>query len=76
VRDAEKWFRRAAVELAIAGKHGESYAYVVPFGPDYSTAIAFGDHLIAKLRAQGLQVQVETRRAHNGLALLLTDVTP
>ena len=66
------------VDLMAASKTGEVVAYLIPYGPDYTAAMAASDALIARLRRRGVHVKVVgTARADNGLALLLEeDTTP
>jgi hypothetical protein len=75
VADATAFLNRVELDLLAATKTGECCAYVIPFGPDYTTAMAFGDWLCRQLRERGVQLEVNTRTAANGVALLLTDVT-
>lgn len=76
VRDARRLVDRIEMDMLAATKTGEECAYVIPYGPDYQTALDFGQWLIDQLRARDVVVAVETRRANNGLALLLRDATP
>ncbi len=65
------------VDLMAARKTGEVVAYLVPYGPDYTAALAASDALIARLRRRGVKAKVVgTARADNGLALLLEEDTP
>lgn len=50
-------------------------AYVIPYSENYTVAMAFSDWLIRRLRDRGLTLKVETRRASNGIALLISDIT-
>lgn len=50
--------------------------FVIPYSEDYTLALDFSTWLIKRLRDRGMHVNVETRRATNGLALLLTDAGP
>jgi hypothetical protein len=49
---------------------------VIPCGPDYTAALAAGQALIDRLHERGLEINVETWRAENGIALVMEDVTP
>jgi hypothetical protein len=73
---APEFVNRVDLDLMVARKTGEVCVYLIPDGPDYTLAIDFLTWLIRRLRDRGMQVSVETRRAHNGLALLLIDTTP
>jgi hypothetical protein len=73
---ATDFVNRVDLDLMIAGKTDELVAYIVPFGPDYSQAIEFGQWLVDRLRDRGMVVDIETRRTTNGLILFLTDATP
>ena len=64
------------LDLMVARRTGEVCVFIVPFGVDYTLAIDFSTWLIKRLRDRGMTVDIETRRATNGLALILTDVTP
>lgn len=75
VRDATETVNKIELDLMITRRTGEVFAYLIPYGPDYSLAMAFSDWLIGRLRARGLELAVSTRRASNGLALLIEDVT-
>lgn len=63
-------------DLLAARKCGDCVAYLVPFGPDYTQALAVAQALIDRLRERGLHIRVDVARADNGVALLLEDVTP
>ncbi len=67
---------RLELDLLAARKTGEVVAYVIPFGPDYTTALQLASVLIDRLRDRGVKLKIDTARAENGLALLLEDVTP
>jgi hypothetical protein len=73
---ATEFVNAVDLDLMIARKTGEQCAYLIPHGPDYSLALDFSSWLIKRLRDRGMDLAVETRRASNGLALLLTDTTP
>lgn len=75
VKDGRSFVDHVERDLLVARTSGEVCAFVIPFGPNYTTAMRFGDWLIARLRARDLNLHIETRRASNGLALLLTDIT-
>jgi hypothetical protein len=68
---------RIELDLMVARKTDEVVAYLVPYHneAEWRTAVAFGDHLVQRLRERGLRIRVETRRASNGVALLLEDRT-
>jgi transcriptional regulator len=74
--NATRFASRAYLDLMVARKTGEVVAYLVPFGPDYTLALAFSDWLIQELRSMGMEVGVETRGVHNGLIVFLSDTTP
>jgi hypothetical protein len=76
VADATAFLNRVELDLLAATKTGECCAYLVPFGVDYQVAMSFGDWLCRQLRERGVQLEVTTRTAANGVALLLTDITP
>src|SRR3954463_8422346 len=46
---ATEFVDRVELDLMVARKTGEACAYVIPFGPDYTAAVAFGDWLVARL---------------------------
>jgi hypothetical protein len=73
---ATKFVNQVDLDLMVARKTGEQCVYVIPFSKHYTLAIDFSAWLIRRLRNRGMEVAVETRRPHNGLVLLLTDVTP
>jgi hypothetical protein len=73
---ATELVNRIDLDLMVARKTGEVCAYLIPYGPDYTLALDFSSWLIKRLRDRGMELDVTTRRAHNGLALLLEDVTP
>jgi hypothetical protein len=75
IRDATELVTKIELDLVVARKKGEVGAFVVPYGPDYELAMAFGAWLVHRLRDRDLDIRVTTRRAPNGLALLLEDVT-
>jgi hypothetical protein len=50
-------------------------AYVIPYSENYTVAMRFSDWLLGRLRKRGLKLKIETRRASNGIALLITDIT-
>ena len=62
--------------LMVARKDGEIVQFVVPYGPDHTAALKFGQDLVDRLRRRGLTITVQTARADNGLALLLEEVAP
>jgi hypothetical protein len=76
VSNANALVGQVSLDLMVARKTGEQCAYLIPYQPGYTHALDFGYWLIKQLREDGIQVDIETRRAHNGLAPLLTDVTP
>ena len=76
VNRATEFVNKVDLDLMVARKTGEVVVYVIPYGPDYTLAIDFSTWLVKRLRDRGMEVDIETRRAHNGLALLLSDVTP
>lgn len=67
---------RLELDLMAARRMGECVAYLIPFGPDYTNALAVADALIVKLRDRGVRLRIETARAENGLAYLIEDVSP
>jgi hypothetical protein len=73
---ATEFVNQVDLDLMVARKTGEVCAYVIPYSEHYTTAIDFSQWLIWRLRQRGMVVEVETRRAHNGIALLLSDATP
>ena len=73
---ATEFVTQVDLDLMVARKTGEVCAYLIPYGPDYTLALEWSTWLIKQLRDRGLEVDVQTRRAHNGIALLLSDVTP
>jgi hypothetical protein len=75
VARATESVNRVDLDLVVARKTGEVVVYVIPYSPDYTLALDFSMWLIKRLRDGGMVVDIETRRAHNGLALLLSDVT-
>ncbi len=75
VRDATELVTKIELDLMVARKTDEQCAYVIPYGPDYTLAMQFCDWIVAQLRKRDLDIQVETRRASNGIALLISDVT-
>ena len=75
VRDATQLVNRVELDLMVARKTGEACAYVIPYGPNYSLAMEFSNWLIRRLRDRGVKLTVTTRRASNGLALVLDDTT-
>lgn len=74
--DMTEMVNRAELDLLVARKTGEACVYVIPYGPDYTAALAVGQALIDRVHERGLEIKVETRRAENGLALVMEDVTP
>jgi hypothetical protein len=78
VMNANALVTQISLDLMVAKKTGEQCAWLVPYQPGsgYTEALAFGFWIVEELRKDGIEVDIETRRAHNGLALLLTDVTP
>jgi hypothetical protein len=64
------------LDLLAARKTGEVVAYLVPHGPCYTEGLAVAGALIERLRDRGLQIEVGTARAEDGLALVMEDVTP
>ena len=73
---ATEFVNQVDLDLMVARKTGEVCAYLIPYGPDYTLSLDFSTWLIKRLSDRGMEVGVETRRAHNGIALILTDVTP
>jgi hypothetical protein len=76
VNRATEFVNRVDLDLMVARRTGEAVVYVIPYSPDYTLAIDFSTWLVKRLRDRGMEVDIETRRAHNGLALLLFDRTP
>ena len=75
VKNATKLVNTVELDLLHVRQTGEQCAYLIPYGPNYTLAMAFSDWLIRRLRDRGLKLKVETRRAANGIALLIEDVT-
>jgi hypothetical protein len=75
VKDARRFVDQCELDLLAATKTDEVCAYVIPYGENYTVAMQFSDWLIGELRDRGVDLTVETRRAHNGIALVLRDVT-
>ena len=74
--NATEIVNKCDLDLMLARKTGEVCGYLIPFGPDYSTALDFSTWLIKRLRDRGMVVDIETRRTTNGLVLFLSDATP
>jgi hypothetical protein len=73
---ATEFVNQLDLDLMVASRTGEVCVYVIPYRPDYTLALDFSMYLIERLHDRGTEVDIETRTAHNGLALLLTDTTP
>ena len=73
--DATELVNRIDLDLMVARKTTEQCALLIPYSESYTTAI---DFTLARQapRDRGMKVDIQTRRASNGLALLLTDATP
>jgi transcriptional regulator len=76
VARATEVINKITLDLMVARKTDEVCVYVIPYSEHYTLALDFSTWLIKKLRDDGTEVDVEIRRASNGIALLLTDVTP
>jgi hypothetical protein len=63
-------------DLKSARENDNVVAYLVPYGVGYTLGLAYLDWLVAQLRGRGIEVKIDTRRADNGIALFLEDVTP
>ena len=74
--NATEFVNKVDLDLMVARRTGEVCVLVIPYGPDYTRALDFGQWLIGRPRDRGMVLEVETRRATDGLALLLTDATP
>jgi hypothetical protein len=75
VRDATELVTRVELDLMVARKTGEVCAYLIPYGPNYTLAMDFSAWLVRQLRRRDIELTVSTRRASNGLALVIEDVT-
>lgn len=75
VRVARELVDQVELDLMVARRTDEACIYLIPFGPDYQASLAFCDWIVGQLRKRDVEVQVECRRASNGIAMLLTDVT-
>src|SRR4051794_32987468 len=75
VANANRFVGRVYLDLMVAKKERMVVAYVIPYSEDYTLALDFSTWLIKRLQEEGLDIQVETRRASNGIALLLSDVS-
>jgi hypothetical protein len=64
------------MDLMAARKTGEVVAFLVPYSEEHTQGLAAEQALVDRLRDRGATVKVTTRRADNGLALVLEDVTP
>jgi hypothetical protein len=73
--DATKFVSKIELDLMVARKTGEQVAVLIPHTPDYTLGMQFATWVIDRLRRRDIDLRVETRRAHNGIALLITDVT-
>ncbi len=74
-RSATEFVNQVELDLMVARKTGEQCAYLIPYDENYQLAMAFSDWLIGRLRERDLKLKIETRRASNGIALLISDVT-
>ena len=60
-------------------REGLAYDYQffpIPYGPDYTLAVAFVDWVVAELHKRDVQVKVHHRKTKNGVVFALEDVTP
>src|SRR4051812_38488172 len=55
VNELIDWMQR---DLESAQAHGNVVAYLVPFSVDYTLGIAFGQWVVDRLRARGMQIEV------------------
>ncbi len=76
VANATEIVNQADLDLMVAKRTGEACAYLIPYGPDHTLALDLSSWLVRRLRERGMELEITTRRASNGLALLLTDITP
>jgi hypothetical protein len=63
------------MQLLVARKTGEVCAYLIPDSEHSPVAMAFVDWLVRRLRARDLELEVSTRRASNGVAVLIEDIS-
>ena len=76
VRSARELVDQVELDLMVARKDGEICIYLVPYGPDYQMSLAFCDWIVGQLRKRDVEVlALQCRRASNGIAMLLSDVT-
>jgi hypothetical protein len=76
VNEARQYLDRLELELLKNIKTDDLVLYVIPYNEDYSTAIAFFDWTVARLRERDVKVKVHHRKSKEGVVFALEDVTP
>lgn len=72
---ATEFVNKVELDLLLAAKTGDEVLVLIPQASGSTTGVAFADWLAQRLRDRGLMIRARTHRAHNGVALLLEDLT-